>query len=79
MGKTSPMSAGKGIKKSAVKPLTDQQESDRMARNNPWPYPQQGPGGAMRKNKPTPMRKASKSRQAAANGMREMYSKSAKR
>jgi hypothetical protein len=79
MGKQSPMSAGKTIKKSVVKPLTDKQESEKMARNNPWPYPQQGPGGTMRKNKPYPSHKASKSRKAAAQGMKEMYSKASRR
>ena len=69
MGKQSPLAAGPTIKHSVVKPLTDAQESDRMARANPWPKPQFGPGGPMRKNKPYPTHKASKRRQRAAMGM----------
>ena len=66
MGKKSPLAAGPTIKHSVVKPLTDQQESDKLARANPWPKPQFGPGGPMRKNKPYPTHKASKRRKAAA-------------
>ena len=72
MGKKSPLAAGSTIKHSVVKPLTDQQESDKLARANPWPYPQVGPGGPMRpkkKSKPYPTHKASKRRQRAAMGM----------
>ena len=69
MGKKSPLAAGSTIKHSVVKPLTDAQESDRMARANPSPKPQFGPGGPMRKNKPSLTHKASKRRQGAAMGM----------
>ena len=64
MGKKSPLTG-----RTPVKPLTDAQESAKLARANPWPKPQFGPGGPMRKNKPSPTHKASKRRQRAAMGM----------